>query len=415
METSCNDCRKHAGGTTNIAAFRAATQDQVKCLQEVLHTGADVNSVNNKGRTLTMEAAANGNTKCLDVILSSGADVNKVDRDGFTSLILAAESGHDCCVNMLIRAGADVNVFIENWLTAILLAAQHDHAKCARLLIESGARVNACDKPGNTPLAWSIWNNNEELKMGLVNAEADVNVSFKSAACCESENNEEYLGQLLSFGTETGTIELCYLSSEVAKNGSDKALKLLLKAGADVNTPVHNMYTLLMYTAYYGTTQCMSLLIEAGAEVNFASKNRTYTALTWAVQRGHVDCVNLLLKAGTGGRNEALELPQCVKTLLEAGADVNTALSIAVSNGYNKCLDFLLKTGADVNKYYNPLLLIATTRNHIETVKMLLLANIEISTMTKDPSYQSFPNVLQYYIVEADLTAPTCMLLYAAG
>ena len=175
----------------------------------------------------------------------------------------------------------------------------------------------------NTPLAWSIWNNNEELTTVLVGAGADVNVSFKNASC-ESENSEERLDQLLNFGTKMGTIELCYLSSEVAKKGSDKALKLLMKAGADVNTPIHNMYTLLMYTAYFGNTNCMSLLIEAGADVNAVSKNRKCTALTWASNRGHADCVNLLLKAGADVNvtynNEALELAvmsqrtECVNT-----------------------------------------------------------------------------------------------------
>ena len=76
-----------------------------------------------------------------------------------------------------------------------------------------------------------------------------------------------------------GTIYLCYLLSEVAKNGNDRKLKLLIEAGADVNTPIHNMYTLLMFTAYFGNTKSMRLLIEAGADVNFVSSKRAHTAL----------------------------------------------------------------------------------------------------------------------------------------
>ena len=184
-----------------------------------------------------------------------------------------------------------MNISNVNSMTAILLAAEHGHVKCAKLMIESGACVNAWDMSGNTSLALSIWNKNEELGTVLVDAGADVNGSFKSAACHWSENSEGCLEQLMKFGTEMGTIYLCYLSSKVAKNGNDKALKLLIEAGANVNTPIHNMYTLLMYTAYFGNTKSMYLFIEAGADVNFVSSKRARTALKWVAERGtHMLC-----------------------------------------------------------------------------------------------------------------------------
>ena len=95
---------------------------------------------------------------------------------------------------------------------------------------------------------------------------------------------------------------------------------------------------------------------------------------------------------------------------------MNTALSIAVLNGRNKCLDFLINKGAHVNKCDKPLLREAATRNHIETVQLLLHANIKINQVTRDEmTYNSFPNVLQYSIAKSDPKEPMCMLLYAAG
>ena len=70
---------------------------------------------------------------------------------------------------------------------------------------------------------------------------------------------------------------------------------------------------------------CVQTMIEAGADVNS-------TSLTSAVIKGRDECVNLLL---------------------EAGADVNEQRNVlckAAAYGQDKCLDLLLKAGADVNK-----------------------------------------------------------------
>ena len=66
-------------------------RDGEKHLQYLLNAGADANSVNEEGRTLTMKATVNGNTKWINVLLNSGANVNKVDPKGFTSLMLTTK------------------------------------------------------------------------------------------------------------------------------------------------------------------------------------------------------------------------------------------------------------------------------------------------------------------------------------
>jgi ankyrin repeat protein len=49
--------------------------------------------------------------------------------------------------------------------------------------------------------------------------------------------------------------------------------------------------------SYNGQLEVVKLLIEAGANVNSESKIR-YTALMWAYKEGYLDIVNLLKKHG---------------------------------------------------------------------------------------------------------------------
>ena len=76
--------------------------------------------------------------------------------------------------------------------------------------------------------------------------------------------------------------------------------KLLAQPGVNVNmgdsTRCENN-TALMYAAYKGSLQCVKVLIEAGADVNVGDK-KGQTALSYAAYSGSHECVNNLLVAG---------------------------------------------------------------------------------------------------------------------
>ena len=121
---------------------------------------------------------------------------------------------------------------------------------------------------------------------------------------------------------------------------------------------LNNLDGTLIIAAWRGHVNCVRTLIEAGADVNSP-------ALTSAVIKGREECVNLLLesgadvnaqsdilfKAATYGREKWVEF------LIKKGADVNhqnsrgnTALMRAAELGQISSLQLLLKAGADVNK-----------------------------------------------------------------
>jgi hypothetical protein len=111
--------------------------------------------------------------------------------------------------------------------------------------------------------------------------------------------------------------------------------RMLLEAGADIESRGHNGRTALHHAALGRDSHCMALLLAHGADVNAADTNGL-TPLMWAA--GVNACLNMRL-------------------LLEHGADVNavtkqgkeSALHLAASRGQVEACLALLNHGADPN------------------------------------------------------------------
>lgn len=196
---------------------------------------------------------------------------------------------------------------------------------------------------------------------------------------------------------------------EAAQNGDYKAVEALLKAGADVHAKNEQVGTVLMCAVQEGHTETAELLLKHGADVN-AKTNDGWTALTWAnsaevaelllkhgadvnaksnygytalmcaAEQGRKEVVNILISYGANvnarthnGMTALMEAAdyenddkasEIVSTLIEAGAHVNTTMSIdafvkgwgavqgwsavmfAEYQGNNKTVSILRKAGA---------------------------------------------------------------------
>ncbi len=209
-----------------------------------------------------------------------------------------------------------------------------------------------------------------------------------------------------------------------AKNNDVILLKLLLDAGADKDKADKYGLTPLHYAARSGYSECVKLLIKAGANVNYAPGREKVTPLHSALRDNQIECVKLLLAAGADKNKADLygNTPlhwaggheECMNLLLEAGADMNksnidgntplfecayedisegltilleaganmdkpnnygcTPLHGAASRGFSKCIKLLIKKGAKVNKRNNKgetPLDIAKSGNYTECIRLL--------------------------------------------
>ena len=80
------------------------------------------------------DAAEVGDLATVNQLLASGADVNTTDDDGVTALMIAAQNGHEVIVSALLSGGADVNAQFTNGVTALTLAQEGGHSVIVELL-----------------------------------------------------------------------------------------------------------------------------------------------------------------------------------------------------------------------------------------------------------------------------------------
>ncbi|RLM79218.1 hypothetical protein C2845_PM12G14200 [Panicum miliaceum] len=80
-----------------------------------------------------------------------------------------------------------------------------------------------------------------------------------------------------------------------ATDGHHKTVKILLDHNADCNKIVHGIYTPLLVSIYAPSLKCVKILLKAGADVNGVGN---ITPLIDAVSGGLTECMKCLLKAG---------------------------------------------------------------------------------------------------------------------
>ena len=132
--------------------LRSVDTNDVGGVLAALSNGADINRVNEDGRTALIRAISNGKVACVRVLLEKQADVNAVDKNGRTALMHAAVKGNEACLRSLLEKQADVNAVDKNGSTALMRAAYKGNEACLRILLEKQADVNAVEKGGRTAL-----------------------------------------------------------------------------------------------------------------------------------------------------------------------------------------------------------------------------------------------------------------------
>lgn len=215
--------------------------------------------------------------------------------------------------------------------------------------------------------------------------------------CAASAGNLTSLRLLLKAGADVnaGLAGRSALHYAVQSTAID-CVRELLKAGANPNTPQVYTETPLHVAAAMGSAACIRLLLEHGANVLVQFGPRKTTALHLAAEDENAECSKLLLDAGAeiNAQNHRHQTPlhiaalsqsgETLELLLQRGADPNaedtdgrTPLHSAIVKIYRscECVRLLLDAGANVNKPdafgYTPLHIAAL--NEISSCVYLLL------------------------------------------
>uniref|UniRef100_A0A0D3HWG5 Uncharacterized protein n=2 Tax=Oryza TaxID=4527 RepID=A0A0D3HWG5_9ORYZ len=252
------------------------------------------------------------------------------DMNGRNALHLAASYGHlEICKFLVEESGLDVNSGSHRGETPILLAACDGDINVLIYLLDHGGDPAIPNAGGFTPLHYAaeygafhafqftrhLW----DLRMVL----AYKLLGILCANIVVPSGHVDVVRLLLSKGVHVDPLNYSGAPLHLATaNDHDQVAKVLLEHGADKleqklgqapNRVVNHVLSPLIVACCSHSLKCMKLLIKAGADVNDRSSTgpRT-TPLVLAVDDGSADIVKILLEAGADPniRNELIHLLQ---------------------------------------------------------------------------------------------------------
>ena len=373
----------HQADVNNRAARQASALQMAsyygheKVVRLLIANDAYVNAQGGHYGNALQAASCNGHIEVVQLLLDHGADVHALGGFHDTALAGAARNGHESVVLLLLKNNADVNA---QGGAALQAASGNREEQIVRLLLANNANVNARG-PYGTALTDAVWRENEKMVQLLLEHGADVNARgtsrnapFKTALEKASRQGNKNLVQLLLereayFGSAL---------QEASSTGYEEIVQLLLGKGANIDAQDDKKFSALDRASFSGQKNVMRLLLEKNAHVG--------DALVKASYEGQEGAVQLLMEGGADidaldyGNSTALEaaLSQrhkgLARLLLEKGACVRKALSLASHQGYENMVKLMLDRGADINAQgpKGTALEAASYRGHIKLVQLLL-------------------------------------------
>ena len=294
---------------TSYANDDLAPREPAAICNLLLDHGADINAINNDGRTpLSTNLKHYHQADVARLLIAKRANVNTRDKTGRTPLSFAVSFGDAAITELLLENGADPNIGDLDGLSPLHEAAFRGSVNKCILLIRHGARVNSRDKLGETPLSGST--------------------AFRKGA-----------GRVVKFLLENGAnpnIGDSHGSSPLhqaaaALRGNVNMCKLLIENGADLNAKDQYGSTPLHRAARYGLADKCMLLIEHGAEPNARDKNKS-TPLHAAARDGYADVCMLLVENGA-----EVDIKR---------RDGLTPIDVAAEKGHQAVADMMMQNGA---------------------------------------------------------------------
>ena len=150
---TCLNSREPSGQRT--ALHMACCNGHVGTARALLHAGADIHELADRGMTTLHLASSHGHADIVELLLDARASASVcLKNNGPTPLHLAVENGHTLAARALLTSRADVNAqmdtfpfYVYNWpeycVTPLHLAASAGHAGTVSLLLDSSASSSA--------------------------------------------------------------------------------------------------------------------------------------------------------------------------------------------------------------------------------------------------------------------------------
>jgi ankyrin repeat protein len=349
-------------GAAVSAVADAAMKGDKASVQALLKQKVDVNIPQADGATAIQWAAYENDLAMADMLIGAGANVKTPNSDGATPLSLASINGNAAMIGKLIKAGSDPNEKGPHGETALMYASRNGNVDAIKALLDSKAAVDTKETVrGTTALMWAVEQSHPEAAKVLIADGADV----KAVTNPDTKGNKAYLAP--SVQARAASVQ----GAGGRANGAGKNAPAAPPARARRAAAPEDGAA---------DTDIVALADAAAAEFSFGRQSdKDGGGLTAMVLAARQDC------------------RECVKVLLEAGADVNqvthygwTPLLTATQNRHYQLAAYLLDRGANPNILNNggwgPLYIATDNRNieggdypvrkpdmdHLEFIKLLI-------------------------------------------
>ncbi|XP_069381571.1 caskin-2-like isoform X7 [Paralichthys olivaceus] len=242
----------------------------------------NVNYQDSDGFSALHHAALTGTSQLLSALLEAQATVDVKDSNGMRPLHYAAWQGKAESVLMLLRSGASVNGVSLDGHIPLHLAAQYGHDEVSEMLLQHQSNPCLVNKAKKTPLDLAC-------EFGRVKVAQLLLSSNMVVALLEGERKEP---------TDSAFTTPLHLA---ARNGHKDIIRLLLKAGIDINKTTKSG-TALHEASLYGKTEVVRLLLDAGVDVNIRNTyNQTALDIVNQFTTSHASKdIKQLLRDATG-------------------------------------------------------------------------------------------------------------------
>ncbi len=394
------------------------------------------------GATALIIAAKRNNPEVVKKLIALNANVNSQDQLGSSALHYAAELGHDDIVWQLLQNGADVNLRNKEGRLAAQLAKANNKHRVLQLFkdyYQAGPEEPAASpKLAEMATAAMADPNRVEPRLSkaekLRRAEAYLLKTSRPLHTAVIRGQLNQINQLLTLGAdvhETDEMGMLPLNYAVLLDNLP-AVMLLLQKGADLNRlDANGMFWEMLgiwgwghtigteagwgtlhYAVAAGSQTALELLIKKGADVNQAEKEYQKTPIFMALQVERPAMLKTLLDAGANlkhmdkqgetlfhsmARQDKIDY---LKLLMELGVEVdtpdrsgNTALMTAANMGQDDVMIFLLENGADVSGLKKIFASALAKSYTAETLRILIEYGVDVNTTTssgKPPLFELF-------------------------
>jgi ankyrin repeat protein len=335
-------------------------------VEKLLKSGIDINSTDEKGRTILFPLCAKKKIDAIKILIENGIDLNKEDRYGKTVLNEAISKSDGLMIRFLIDNGIPIDSINSTGRTILQDVALEENYKVFQILMKYNPNFDMKDSYGRTVLFDAVNGGDLNILREVLNHIEDIDlkdVEGQSALfIAVLKDNPQLAKTLLSHGADVNILDsrkrntMFYAITKGAVNLP--IIEILLNKNIKLNTYDIDGYSLLDELLKIVQIQREGNTFELEGNYKFIKEDSNYLDVsTTLVEHGlNIDKIDKDGKAVITYQIEAKDY-EAISFLLECGANINVEdkngripLFYAVKKGLPliKMIEFLIENGADL-------------------------------------------------------------------